>query len=207
MTKPHTVEGTPKDEETVMGDWAWWKAVASAIGGEVTGFTYRREATIVFPDGSKQELRGKTALAIERLASTPPLPSTVDKADVVEAMARALYDCEAERSAHADRIIAAARRKPLGQPSIEPYELCADIFRSDATAALTATEPFIAQVREEERERCAKVAVEYGASFETAENEPLGIGALIRDTANEIAAAIRMSPPVGDDAQEGQGDA
>jgi hypothetical protein len=58
--------------------------------------------------------------------------------EAVEAVARVLYDCEADRSAHADKIFAAARGKPLGQPSIEPYELCADTFRSDARAAIAA---------------------------------------------------------------------
>lgn len=58
--------------------------------------------------------------------------------EMLERVARALYDQEAERSAKADRIIAAARGQPVGQPSIEPYEECADAFRADARAAIEA---------------------------------------------------------------------
>jgi hypothetical protein len=57
--------------------------------------------------------------------------------EIVEATARALYECERERAAHAEDMLSIAAGKSVAY-TMEPWEEVADLYRSDATKALEA---------------------------------------------------------------------
>jgi hypothetical protein len=57
--------------------------------------------------------------------------------EMIERAARALYDCERQRSDLADEVVSAASGKPV-KSSMEPWEEVADLYRSDARAAIEA---------------------------------------------------------------------
>jgi hypothetical protein len=57
--------------------------------------------------------------------------------DVVEQAARALYQCEKERSDHVDKLLSAAKGQPV-RFRMEHWDDVADLYRSDARAALAS---------------------------------------------------------------------
>lgn len=57
--------------------------------------------------------------------------------DVIEATARALYECERQRAMTCEAVLSKAAGKPV-KDTMEPWEDCRDIYISDARAALEA---------------------------------------------------------------------
>lgn len=55
--------------DRIEADAAWWRSIAEVLGGQLSGFTYRRSATILFDDGSFVSLDGRTADTIARLTA------------------------------------------------------------------------------------------------------------------------------------------
>lgn len=64
------------------------------------------------------------------LASFAPVPSA---GDVVEQVARVLYDCEARREAHCADVLSRAKGKSIA-PMMEPWEEARETFIADAQA-------------------------------------------------------------------------
>ena len=54
---------------------------------------------------------------------------------VREAIARAMYECEADRACHCDAVLSAASGKHI-KPTMEPWEEVASIYRGDADSVV-----------------------------------------------------------------------
>jgi hypothetical protein len=74
--------------------------------------------------------QGRTFVEIDR-------PTPQPDSDLVEKVARVLYDCERKRSEHADTVLSKVAGKPV-KFTMEPWEEAAEIYRGDARAALAA---------------------------------------------------------------------
>jgi hypothetical protein len=70
-------------------------------------------------------------------AHPAPEQSAHCSGEVVEVVARALYDCEKERSDHVDRLLSAAKGQPV-KFHMEHWNDAAEVYRSDARAVLAA---------------------------------------------------------------------
>jgi hypothetical protein len=57
--------------------------------------------------------------------------------EIVEAMARELYERELGRSKHCEAVLSAASGKPI-KDTMEPWDEVADMYRKDAESALEA---------------------------------------------------------------------
>lgn len=88
------------------------------------------------------------------MSDEPTVTETAKVGDeLVEAMARTLYECEKKRSDRCDAIISAAAGKTVSV-GMEPWHECWQTFHDDATALL----PFITAARRDALEMAAREA-------------------------------------------------
>lgn len=62
---------------------------------------------------------------------------TLSRKELIERMARALYECERERAENATEVMETATGRNCPSMAMEPWDECFECFLSDATAALS----------------------------------------------------------------------
>lgn len=129
------------------------------------------------------------------LARNAPL----DENELTEEVARKLYACEAERSAHTDAVISAAKGK-IVTVGMEPWEECWQVFYDDARAVIPiAQAPILAQLAEltEARDfyaglyahRCGQL-VEAQAQLTDERRKSEALAVALADCADDLEAEV-----------------
>ena len=114
----------------------------AALEGRVHDCPYNHQIGTRCPNCASWPFKkGGAAAFIEQVRENHRLASTAPASgDEVERVARALYECERNRSERTDVIISASAGKTVSV-GMEPWEECWQVFHDDARAAIAALRP------------------------------------------------------------------